>query len=226
MKPIITVITTPSTRNQLVRVVDEIKKSMDCFVEFYNLSQDGLARDFRTRIFLKVASVDENRFIVITTPEITRLHRSIVEKQRSYVIEEVYSNDTHESLSGTQCSYVVTDKGKYDELLTAVPPPEVIEYSKFGKLLYITIKNDIDTDRLIQYPLSIIYACHQHGKTEEEILESFDNLSNLIEWKPVMDATNRNLGFSDTTYMNLHIKATVLDPESYQPQQYSAQKEI
>lgn len=226
MKPIITVITTPSTRNQLVRVVDEIKKSMDCFVEFYNLSQDGLARDFRTRIFLKVASVDENRFIVITTPEITRLHRSIVEKQRSYVIEEVYSNDTHESLSGTQCSYVVTDKGKYDELLTAVPPPEVIEYSKFGKLLYITIKNDIDTDRLIQYPLSIIYACHQHGKTEEEILESFDNLSNLIEWKPVMDATNRNLGFSDTTYMNLHIKATVLDPESYQPQQYSNQKEI
>ena len=226
MKPIITVITTPSTRNQLVRVVDEIKKSMDCFVEFYNLSQDGLARDFRTRIFLKVASVDENRFIVITTPEITRLHRSIVEKQRSYVIEEVYSNDTHESLSGTQCSYVVTDKGKYDELLTAVPPPEVIEYSKFGKLLYITIKNDIDTDRLIQYPLSIIYACHQHGKTEEEILESFDNLSNLIEWKPVMDATNRNLGFSDTTYMNLHIKATVLDPESYKPQQYSNQKEI
>lgn len=226
MKPIITVITTPSTRNQLVRVVDEIKKSMDCFVEFYNLSQDGLARDFRTRIFLKVASVDENRFIVITTPEITRLHRSIVEKQRSYVIEEVYSNDTHESLSGTQCSYVVTDKGKYDELLTAVPPPEVIEYSKFGKLLYITIKNDIDTDRLIQYPLSIIYACHQHGKTEEEILESFDNLSNLIEWKPVMDATNRNLGFSDTTYMNLHIKATVLDPESYKPQQYSVQKEI
>lgn len=226
MKPIITVITTPSTRNQLVRVVDEIKKSMDCFVEFYNLSQDGLARDFRTRIFLKVASVDENRFIVITTPEITRLHRSIVEKQRSYVIEEVYSNDTHESLSGTQCSYVVTDKDKYDELLTAVPPPEVIEYSKFGKLLYITIKNDIDTDRLIQYPLSIIYACHQHGKTEEEILESFDNLSNLIEWKPVMDATNRNLGFSDTTYMNLHIKATVLDPESYKPQQYSNQKEI
>lgn len=226
MKPIITVITTPSTRNQLVRVVDEIKKSMDCFVEFYNLSQDGLARDFRTRIFLKVASVDENRFIVITTPEITRLHRSIVEKQRSYVIEEVYSNDTHESLSGTQCSYVVTDKGKYDELLTAVPPPEVIEYSKFGKLLYITIKNDIDTDRLIQYPLSIIYACHQHGKTEEEILESFDNLSNLIEWKPVMNATNRNLEFSDTTYMNLHIKATVLDPESYKPQQYSVQKEI
>lgn len=226
MKPIITVITTPSTRNQLVRVVDEIKKSMDCFVEFYNLSQDGLARDFRTRIFLKVASVDENRFIVITTPEITRLHRSIVEKQRSYVIEEVYSNDTHESLSGTQCSYVVTDMHGYDELLTAVPPPEVVEYSKFGKLLYITIKNDIDTDRLIQYPLSIVYACHQYGKTEDEILDSFDNLSNLIEWKPVMDATNKNGKFNDTTYMNLHIKATVLDPESYKPQQYSAQKEI
>lgn len=226
MKPLLTVITTPGTRKHLVDVADEIRRNMDCFVEFYNLSQDGLARDFRTRIFLKVASVDENRFIVITTPEITRLHRSIVEKQRTYVIEEVYSNETHESLSGTQCSYVVTDDKGYDELLTAVPPPEVIEYSKFGKLLYITIKNDIDNDRLIQYPLSIVYACHQYGKTEEQILESFDNLSNLIEWKPVMDATNKNLGFNDTTYMNLHIKSTVLEPESYKPRQYSNQKEI
>lgn len=186
MYPIITFISTLSTKQQMEVLIEKIKSSIaEVNIEHYVLNEFCNALDIKTARFLKVASTEPSRFIIVTFPKFAMHHQTIINIQKGIIIDTSYRQDVSNFLPMNHSFQYVID-GHFDEAInqmSVVPDVMPMRLDDILQSLPFRINEIIHSYSFHQYPISSMFGSAQCKSLEDTLknMETVDMGSNKYE---------------------------------------------
>lgn len=180
MNPIVTFLSTTSTRKQMEDLIERLPfVSSDITIEHIVLNNECCAIDSKSSMFLNVATVDPNRFIIVTTPKIAQHHYDMIYLQRGWVISSSYSSDDHNSIPPNgNFKYVIEDDVDH---LSVVQTSNPVMFDEFTKTFVSDVNELIAANNgLRQFPISFVHGSLQCTSYDETIKNISDVDTHLV----------------------------------------------